>query len=673
VTTANLDSVQTSSSANWQGPLKTWRFSVNPNSYLGVSSDGKRAYVGTADCELIIIDVDHLKVIDRLKDVGYPRGVVSMAEGDVLLTFGSRRDKLVSMAESKIIAYRIPDFSRIKEVFGYVEDFEFPFSNRPMFSTPNGDAIVMASRLWEISVNPLKGDKGLTVFPRPVDANSITMAIAHRWIDSGKKLLLVDSNGMVRQYLTADGVQDSPAIALGNKSKLSFAEISQDGSLIVYCEGIASAAVPARLVLWDVKSQKQIRTLELGPINATQVAFLDGSSLAIGKENGEILIWNSSSKEAPRSIQAHNSVVKSLRALSPSRIISTDGRGFVMVLDTANKSTISKNNAELPSPMAEVAVPSAVSSDRGVEAVLTDRSVLLRSVATGKQIHELPYSRLEGVQPYSVSITSLDEPVLLAGATQLCRWIPKSDQVEIVNLDISEWQDKAKKVPSKRIAVPVFSADRKLAVTWNQGSVGVFEAATGKLKSTIATEARELRWQSGVFSKDRIAIECQNLDSKGPRMEGVRLFDLEKGTELARMDQGAIQSGIAFCPERSLIISSAVLRHGDKAYVLVVRNIDTDEVTHVPLNDTLSEVAGITSDGRRLITVRSFPGTIYIWDFDKLTVLQRFDLMANLGTSTFDGLTLRFAKSRPDVKEHVFRYLRDPGPKYAERNENASR
>ena len=669
--TAGLDSVLASKNMVWSGAIKSWRFSDHGVRFLALSSDGQLAYVGTNNRELIVIDVKQLKTVSRRPGAGLVLATMNTVQGECFCALAHGLNtpphKLETMKPS---CFRIEDLAAVGEIQGYSQDFDRLNLNPSIISSPDGTEIVVGCRATNITANKLVAGRGFEArsFSVPKGIDTGRRILSMRWIDAGRKFLTIDHTGYLRTFENRDGTEASPETRLKVDKDLIFAKFNPSGTHVVFQElrhHDKSEPVAGTLVMWNVASQQEVAQLKFEGAMPFQLAFMDDHSMAIGMSDGEIRVWDGKSAQSTVSIPAHRHTVTQVISLGSNRIMSADSHGYVKVFEVNRKRNVSVKN-EVAKFLPEEAAPSAISPDGNRQALLAADGLLIQSVDSEETLFKLPFERMAGVDPRFISIGAVNEPILVVGMQKLIRWMPSTDQVDPVDLDLDKWRSQLRKDRLKTNVFPtIVSPDLKYVVVWDSYTVGVFDALTGRLISVAQSDARFLKGRWGIFSKNRLAIECEDVDKQPYRTQGVRLFNLEKGVQLTRLDHGAIQSGLAFCPAKNLIISSGPLKNGGKDSVMAIRNIDTDEVKYHPFNGQRSEAVGVTYDGARLVTVNRNGGVIYLWDLDSLTVINQFDLMTDVGIPSFEGQTLRFSKSKQYPRDLVFAYRRNPGPGYA--------
>jgi hypothetical protein len=258
---------------------------------------------------------------------------------------------------------------------------------------------------------------------------------------------------------------------------------------------------------------------------------------------------------------------------------------------------------------------------------------------------------------HSVAWKAPDGSVLIGGSGTLARWDRSAKAGELVPLDFSglELDERTKTVAGLRVIV---SPQARHVVVWNMTALAIFDSQTGQQRALLKPDVRHFTHRY-FFSQDdeRLLIEYQGFGEIG-RLEGLRLFDLNAGKEVADYVHGAFQTGIGFAPQTGQIVTAGKLRHSnaaDNVSMVTSRDVTTGEFEQFPLPEGHDNVIGTTRDGRRMLSVRNDPGTIFVWDLPTRKIIRQFDMQVALMSVSFDGWTV-LATEPYSNRRHAFRF-----------------
>lgn len=665
---SDLDSVHPGIERSWQltGSHK------NPIAHVAMSRDGTELYCGTSEGDFVVIDPGNLKTVRRLTQVGRVLATTTGPDAkDIFVSSGHGRKGISpgSNEANRIAAYDVRDGSHLvglsaaRPTHGFLGMIPMPPG---IIGISDGRELLVPGEGSAFTIVPVDGSMARGFKPTSrVDVFARPFFCVTR--DDGKSLFTVDTTGVVRFFSLPDGNElQPPQLAFGGL--VSSCALNRAGNLLAICRVTpvgnrkdGGKTPSGEVAVWDIEKQEVVFQRSVRDQALVSVAFVgEEETVATGTERGNLLLWKEDSEKPINDLSlSRHALAHLVVALDNRHLFVGDGGGSLKLVDPWVKERTGE-------PLPASALPLAVSRDGKRDAVVSQKKLRIRDADTRKIIAELDL-KSDSLKPLgsirSVALDVPDKTILIGGTGALARWNLDTSAAEMIPLDLTELiDDRPPGADAKRPLPPVIvSPEGRHVAVWSTKILANFDPATGVKRFSLKTNVRHFNRQYAFLKDgDRLLIDYQGFENPGARIEGLRLFNLAEGKEVADLVHGAFQTGIGFMPDLNQVVTSGRLKHGperDNPPVAILRNLDSGESDQFPLPEGHDYILGATPDGARLLTMRSKPARIYLWDFPARTVIRRFDLDFLPQTARFDGHTATLTEMN-SKRRYVFRLQR---------------
>lgn len=391
-------------------------------------------------------------------------------------------------------------------------------------------------RIWDLG----SGDK-----PRSFPCKQSRLAFSH----DGKRLVSAGGNPLVHN-LPGDLKIWDPAtgkelqVLKGHTKRVTCADFSPDGRLLVSASGNVDDNVPGEVKVWDAEHGVTIHTFVPPGGSVSRLAYsADGSRFALATMNGEVQTWDPSGRAHLRTYRGQTSPVLGI-AFSPDgrRLASGSRDGIVIVWDVDTGNELLRFRAYAPREDSLSLMTDLTYSPDGerlatVSWLLVDGGGELKvwDAHSGRQLLTLPGFLAVG---FSGDGSRLASPARLLG------------DGEIVVYDGTPLRElRALRAHAGRVFGLALRPDGALlAAAHEDGRVHLWETVTGKELRTLRGHGQTT---SVAFSQDGRRLASAGSDAT------VRLWDPSTGQDLGayRGHTGTVW-GVAFSPDGSHLASA---------------------------------------------------------------------------------------------------------------------
>jgi WD40 repeat protein len=405
--------------------------------------------------------------------------------------------------------------------------------------------------------------------------------------------------------LTCAGVlaADRPEVfaQLGHSNVVHALSFSPNGHTL------ASAGEDGATNLWDLGTQRELRTLKLDANGINCAAFSpDGLTLAAGSHDGAVILWDVTTGRALRVLRGHSGAVHSVAFSPDGRTIASGGADHTIKL--WNSSTGTEVRALLAHRDAVTAV--AFSPDgHTLASGSVDKTIKLWDAASG---HEL--RTLSGHTDRLSSLAFCPAGKMLASASwdhTVKLWDPASGH------ELRTLRGHASEVWSVACAPD----GRTIASGGYDHNIKLWEAQSGHELHTMAGDPR---WVEAVaFSPDGRLLASGGAD------HSVKLWDATSGEKLHTLQGHAdFVKSVAFSRNGHLLVS------GSADHTLRLWRIaDGRELRTIAAHESWVAAAVFTPDGHQVAS-RSGDQTIKLWDIVTGRMLHSLRVGNALGGSS---------------------------------------
>ncbi|WP_145427386.1 WD40 repeat domain-containing protein [Symmachiella dynata] len=648
--------------------LAVWKVSDFTVTHIGYSSDRSKIYIGALDGKCITIDAQTLEVIQRMEGLGALLATVKGPHGDLLIVYDIRKQVLRACRADT--GEEFADLGRNSRLYSdtiYFSDGPFRFS---AISTSGGRELLFETETAEIAKKSLTNlEQAEELFPLPKQTfppRALLMSLS----PNPKELLLANVRGMLWRFSYPEIVPNNDPVSTIKGIVTGFA-MNPDSTRLATVAVDRLGLIEGRkgiVTCFDLQTNQPVFERRVDePLLST--AFVgDGNAIVAGGVYGTLYYFSPSQKKSPegqlevsvKKIPTQVSAITKLMTSSDgNRVFAGNRAGYVRLIDTEVVATSSK-----PRPVKAAVIRRALSPDEQWEADFSPSKVNIRETESGELTHVVQIDEeLSQLLGHIKSVALLpDIPAAILGGTEgIVHWNLATQESHFVSLDLTELiQDSSRRRQPAKPSI-YLSPNGKRAVAFWQKSVAVFDAETGRQISLVTLDVRYFREPIAFLAGNRFAVSYQSFQD-AVRVDGVRLFDLESGEEVADLLHGASICGIGFARKTGVIVTLGKLNHADRELKFATWRPGSElpELTDAP--DGAHWLLGMTDDGQRLFVTRftrsPLRSHLTLIDWSNRNTIRNFDLDVALVKQSFDGRTIAGFTRGAEVPV-MFQYHRD--------------
>jgi WD40 repeat protein len=385
-----------------------------------------------------------------------------------------------------------------------------------------------------------------------------------------------------------DAITGEEKLRLLQNGYLSEVQVSPDG------QWIASTGWDHTARVWSVATGAEIYQVPLTDKGNTVTFSLDGNYLIVGEQEGDIGIWDISNLSIAKGYLQFNGLVQNIQYSSSGEWIAASSAGDVWLLDPSQISTLTApQSAPVVSLKDDSIEKLLVSSDSDWIALVTQTGdVILYDTADRTQ-----KTLLESTQEVELAFSTDNENLIVADAAgQVRLWNMETGQAGDILLE-SAAKVESLAVHENQLAIGLL--DKVTVIDLNTGEV-ISEAASpgehhlmvfspdGEFLAANNTLGQIYIWRVGGANLELL----QNISSEqtysmafdpGGRLfvgvlGNVYVLDPATGTEITRIRQRDLVSGLSFSPDGSTLATTSW-----KA----VQFWDVEKIAGVTMNDLI--------------------------------------------------------------------------------------
>ena len=275
-------------------PIKeqSWTFSKGGISHLSFSKDSKTLYVGSGDGDLALLETRNWTVQKKMSQVGRVLHVLDGPKEDFFIALGFGR-KGVNQLRDEAIAAALYSAADERTILNWVHcREEYGCRVLPILSA-DGKALIVLEREAIVKYD-LETQKVERRFYPKINVKGSPMGLACWWRADETELCVIDSDGIIRTYNVADGIEAAPpTLYLMQGPHCALATTAGGDRVAIAHRGDLNGNrfKEERILIYDVKEQKEICSVETEGQGIMSVVFLGQNRVAASTVTGEILIW----------------------------------------------------------------------------------------------------------------------------------------------------------------------------------------------------------------------------------------------------------------------------------------------------------------------------------------------------------------------------------------------
>jgi hypothetical protein len=241
-------------------------------------------------------------------------------------------------------------------------------------------------------------------------------------------------------------------------------------------------------------------------------------------------------------------------------------------------------------------LPVAIAPDGKTCAYTTYHAVSLREVGTGKELRQLrPKERALGF-PKGLTFSSGGDLLIVAGGDHVIGWDPATGEQRL------DWKADDKEVTALS---NFFDNGKKIASGTEEGTVKVWEVATGKLLKTLPGGPREKVVSIAVTRDGKTLASVTNF-------QPIQVWDVSAGTVRKTIKGTPAWAPLLFLPDGQTLL------YPDREHNIVLENAETGAQRYMLRGHTKHVWSlALTPDGSTLVSGGE-DKTIKLWDLKSL-------------------------------------------------------
>jgi WD40 repeat protein len=446
------------------------------------------------------------------------------------------------------------------------------------------------------------------------------LRLGHHRIGSRRWLIVLCAACASGPLVAADGPEVFPQ--LGHSNVVHAVVFSPNGRML------GSAGEDGATKLWDVGTQRELRTLKRDANGITSVSFSpDGTMVVTGGHDGAIVLWDVASGRELRVLKGHSGPVNSV-AFSPSgrSIASGSADHAIKLWDSATGSEVRTLSAHRDAVTAVAFSPDG----RTLASASVDKTITLWDTGAGHALRSL-----SGHADRVAAVAFCPASQILASAS----W---DHTVKLWDVAAGRELRTLRGHSSEVWSVACAPDGRTIASGGYDHQIKLWDAASGRELHSLAGDAR---WVEAVaFSPDGRMLASGGAD------HAVKLWDAGSGEKLHTLEGHAdFVKSVAFSRNGKMLVAG-----GADRTLRLWRMADGRELRTIPAHDSWVAAAVFTPDNRQVAS-RSGDQTIKLWDIVTGRMLHALRVGNAVGGSSSvalspDGRTLAAGTANNQVK-----------------------
>ncbi len=609
------------------------RFQLPCNgSQIALSADGLRLVVFDSDKGLLLWDTatkSRLAVLDAPKFWPRSPSADRRVRGDRSLGFTPGDRYVYAIGGDKLWIWEARP-EKTRPIGSLVTTV--PYGTRELIVNFSADGSRLVVQDQDLGATVRDTETGVVLMELSGHTGLLTDA---RFSPDGTRVLTTSKDGTARIFDLAGSPRkgvSAPLVLRGHGAAIHSAIFSPDGTCV------ATASDDRTVRLWNAATGKQQNELEGHTDKVLTVVFSPDGTLLVTADKSSVLVWQVDGRDVDKLVTLPKTPgdLYGLSFSPDNRFLLVQKRQSVQLfsMHTAKGGGFGDAKRTLPSPKAELTAGAFSPDGRRVLTGDAIGTCHLFDVATGALVATLTGHggavRAAAFSPDGARIatTSQDDTARLWNATSgtLIATLTRPDGVVLAPDPLFDIPDMPGATKHERMlrremiwgTAPIadvrkhfeltiravgFSPDgRSLATTYSDGSVRLWDVATGAARATLAGHLKPA--SSAVFSPDSSRVLTSSID------DTARLWDARTGALLATFDQPSGDHSLArFSPDGTTLFTTSGLNGVVKRW---------DARTFAPQKSIADRGTGVSDldfspDGHRLLTI-DFKGEVHLWN-----------------------------------------------------------